>query len=189
MASPELLGRGDGLLVVDVQNDFLPGGALPVPGGDEVIPTLREWVRAAHARGVPVYASRDWHPAGHPSFRERGGRWPPHCVQDTPGAAFAPGLELPPDVVKVTKGARFDRDQSSAFDGTGLIERLRDDGVRRLWVGGLALDVCVLASVLDARRHGLEVHVIEPATRPVEREQGQRALREMDRAGAVLEAA
>ena len=186
-AVTDALSRGDALLLVDVQNDFCPGGALPIDAGDEVVPVLNRWVRAALRRGVPVYASRDWHPSGHPSFVDEGGEWPVHCVQETDGAAFHPGLALPDDAVTVVKGARFDRDQYSAFDETGLAERLARDGVRRLWVGGLAQDVCVLQTVLGAVAAGFEVHVLVAGTRPVTPEGGVRALEEMSRAGATLE--
>jgi nicotinamidase/pyrazinamidase len=181
------MGDGDALLVIDVQNDFCPPGALPVEEGDRVVPILNRWLRAARGRGIPVYASRDWHPRGHVSFVEAGGQWPAHCIQDTQGAAFHPDLELPDDVVLVAKGVRFDRDQYSAFNETGLDQRLRRDGVRRLWVGGLALDVCVRATVLDALRAGLEVRVLVNATRPVTAEGGRSALGEMEKAGAILE--
>ena len=178
---------GDALLVIDVQNDFCPGGALPIEEGDRVVPILNRWLGAARECGVPVYASRDWHPRGHLSFVEAGGQWPEHCVQDTEGAAFRADLELPADVVLVAKGVRFDLDQYSAFNETGLEERLRRDGVRRLFVGGLALDVCVRATVLDALRAGLEVRVIVDGTLPVAAEEGRRALDEMESAGAFLE--
>jgi nicotinamidase/pyrazinamidase len=178
---------GDALLLVDVQNDFCPGGALPIDAGDHIVPVLNRWLRAARERGVPVYASRDWHPRGHVSFVEAGGPWPAHCVQDTHGAAFHPELELPEGVVLVTKGARFDHDQYSPFNETGLAERLRDDGVSRLWVGGLALDVCVRAGVLDALRHGFDVRLLVDATRAVSAEAGRSALEEMASAGAILE--
>lgn len=180
---------GDVLLVVDVQPDFCPGGALPVPGGDRVIPVLNAWIAAARERGVPVVASRDWHTPGHPSFEAQGGPWPSHCVQDTPGAAWHPQLELPPDVVKISKGTRLDRDQYSAFDETGLAEHLRQRGVERLWVGGLAQDVCVRATVLDACKEGFRVHLIADATRPVDAAAGERALHEMREAGACIEEA
>lgn len=181
------LSSGDALLVVDMQQDFCPGGALAVPEGDQVVPVLNAWLAKARSAGVPVYASRDWHPVGHVSFKEQGGPWPPHCLQDSEGAGFHPGLELPPGVVKVTKGMRFDRDQYSAFDETGLAGRLKDDGVRRLWVGGLAQDVCVEATVLDACREGFETHLIADATRPVDPEGGRRALQKMQEAGAHVE--
>lgn len=176
--------KGDALLIVDVQKDFLPGGALAVEGGDEVIPVLNSYIEKAVAAGVPVYASRDWHPQDHISFQDGEGDWPPHCLQDMEGADFAASLNLPDDAVLITKGVRFDQDQNSAFDETGLAERLRRDGVNRLVVGGLAQDVCVLATVLDARKEGFEVLLLEEATRPVTEEGGRKALTDMIKAGA-----
>ena len=120
-----LLQNGDGLLIVDVQKDFCPGGALAIEEGDRIIPVLNHWIQQAHRLGVPVYALRDWHPQGHISFKEQGGLWPPHCIQDSDGAKFHPDLHLPDDVVKITTGVRFDQDQNSAFDQTGLIEQLK----------------------------------------------------------------
>ncbi len=189
MTSPQqTLRDGDALLIVDVQCDFCPGGALPVPDGDAVVSVLNRWLAAARGLGIPVYASRDWHPAGHMSFTERGGDWPRHCIQDTSGASFHPDLELPGDVVKVTKGSRFDKDQYSAFDETGLAERLRQDGIERVWVGGLAQDVCVAATVLEGCAAGFEMHVIQDATRPITAEGGEEANKRMLEAGAMLEA-
>ena len=188
MASPDTsLQSGDALMLVDVQIDFCPGGALPIAHGDEVVPVLNRWIAAAVRAGVPVYASRDWHPAGHLSFTKAGGQWQPHCLQDSEGARFHPALQLPDSTVVVTKGVRFDRDQYSAFDETGLAAELQKRGVRRVWVGGLAQDVCVRATVLDARRVGLETIVIADGTRPLTPEGGERANEEMRRAGARVE--
>ncbi len=187
---PESLREGDALLVVDVQNDFCPGGALAVPDGDAVITVLNDWIQAAVAASVPIYASRDWHPEDHVSFAERGGPWPRHCVQDTDGAAFHADLDLPAGTVILTKADRPDQDAYSAFEGTGFAERLRADRVRRLWVGGLALDYCVRASVLDALAgDGLEAYLILAATRPVDVQAGDgaRAIAEMEAAGAHIE--
>lgn len=191
MTDPQnLLEDGDALLIVDVQNDFCPGGALAIDDGDAVVPVLNRWIRAATSHDLPVYASRDWHPAEHISFEDQGGDWPPHCIQDTDGARFHPSLELPDSVVKVTKGVRFDQDQYSVLDQTGFADRLRRDGVKRLFVGGLALDVCVRASVLQAREDGFEVVLLRDATRPVTRAGGEKAVREMEDAGVqVLEGA
>lgn len=187
MANPkDVLQPGDALIVVDVQIDFCPGGALPIEGGDAVVPVLNRWMAAAVDAGVPVYASRDWHPLHHLSFTESGGEWPVHCVQDSHGARFHPGLKLPDSVTLVTKGVRFDRDQYSAFDETGLAMELRKRGVRRVWVGGLAQDVCVHATVLDARRHGFDTFVISDATRPVTAAGGERATAAMGNAGACF---
>lgn len=179
------LQQGDGLLIIDVQWDFCPGGLLPVPEGDRIIPIVNRWTEAALGKNMPVYFSRDWHPVGHVSFRERGGDWPPHCIQDTDGAQFHPNLYMDRRILVITKGVRFDRDQNSVFEETGFSHQLAHDEVKRLWVGGLALDVCVLKSVLDARRTGLEISVIQEATKAIDQESGRRALEEMIKAGAA----
>lgn len=180
------LAPHDALVIVDVQVDFCPGGALPIPDGDAVVPVVNGWIEAAARAGSPVYFSRDWHPEGHPSFRERGGQWPVHCVQDSPGAALHPGVRRPARARLVTKGTRFDRDQYSAFDETGLADVLRRDGVARVFVAGLAQDVCVRATVLDAIAHGFETCLILAGTRPVTVEGGHAALDEMRRASARI---
>lgn len=179
------------LLVVDVQNDFCPGGSLPVPHGDAVVPVLNRYVELfAHAQ-LPIYASRDWHPPTTRHFAMQGGTWPVHCVQDTPGAAFHPGLVLPEGVAIVSKGTHADEDCYSCFEGTGedgtpFLEVLQRGGIRELFIGGLATDYCVRASVLDARTHRFEVCVLSDAIRGVELKSGdvERALRDMERAGA-----
>lgn len=177
---------GDALLLVDVQIDFCPGGALPIDGGDQVVPVLNRYIARAVAEGLPVYASRDWHPTGHPSFKSQGGPWPVHCLQDSAGARFHPDLRLPQDAILVTKGTRFDQDQNSAFDQTGLVADLRRRGVKRLWVGGLAEDVCVAATVLDALQAGFQVQLIGDGTRPVSAAGGREARERMLVAGARL---
>jgi len=180
------LHQGDALLLVDVQIDFCPGGALPIEEGDQVVPVLNEWIEAFVQKQLPVYASRDWHPLTHMSFKPQGGLWPPHCIQDTPGAGFHPDLRLPDHTVKITKGVRFDQDQNSAFDQTGLARHLRQKEFKRLWIGGLALDVCVLATVMDGIKEGFEVHLLEKGTRPVTVQGGQEALEKMKAAGAAI---
>jgi nicotinamidase/pyrazinamidase len=178
---------GDVLLVVDVQNDFLPGGALAVPRGDEVVSALNRCTAIFTEHSLPVIATRDWHPPDHCSFDGQGGPWPPHCVSDTPGASFAPGLRLPENVEVVDKATSREPDVYSGFDGTGLADRLRTLGVRRVFVGGLATDYCVLATVLDALEAGFEVVLLEDAIRAVEVEPGDglRAIERMLAAGAV----
>lgn len=161
------LTQGDAVIAVDVQNDFCPGGALEVPQGNEVVDPLNDWMAAAPDMGALVYASRDWHPRDHVSFEPQGGPWPVHCVQDTSGAAFHPYLRLPASAIVVSKGTRFDTDQYSAFDETGFAEELKRHGIERLWIGGLAEDVCVRATALDAAKHGFTVHVLREATRAI----------------------
>jgi nicotinamidase/pyrazinamidase len=180
---------GDALLIVDVQNDFCPGGALAVPEGDQVVPVLNRWIDAAARSDAPIFASRCWHPPGHVSFVERGGPWPPHCVQHSHGAELRAGLRSDAVTAIIEKGTHVDRDAYSAFDGTDLGDRLRGLGLRRLFVGGLALDYCVRATVLDGLREGFEVRLIREATRAVEVRpgDGERALSEMRAAGAVVQ--
>lgn len=185
--SQRALGPSESLLVVDVQRDFCAGGALAVPDGDAVVPVLNDWIAQACRGGAQVVFSRDWHPPDHCSFRSRGGPWPPHCIQGTNGAAFHPDLHVPAGAWIVDKGTDRDREQYSALDGTGLAERLKAAGVRCLWVGGLALDYCVRASVLDAVRAGFEVHLLKDATRPVDPQQTSLVLSQMQAAGVVVE--
>lgn len=186
MAMKVKLGAGDALLVVDVQNDFLPGGRLAVPGGDAVVPVLNRYLALAAARRLPVYASRDWHPANHCSFRSQGGPWPEHCLAGTGGARFAPGLELPQDAIIIDKGTVQQREAYSAFEGTELASLLRAAQVGRVLVGGLATDYCVLNTVRDALAQGFEVLLLRDAIKAVDAnpDDGERAEREMQRLGA-----
>jgi nicotinamidase/pyrazinamidase len=187
-ASAFAASGNDALIVVDVQRDFLPGGALGVPDGQAIVAPLSAWGEALARRGARVYATRDWHPPDHCSFRAQGGPWPPHCIAGTAGAELAATLRLPRDTVIVSKAERRDRDTYSAFEDTDLATRLRAAGVARVWIGGLATDYCVRATVLDARRLGFEVLVLTDAVRAVEVNPGDgaRALAEMQAAGARL---
>ncbi|GIX17602.1 MAG: nicotinamidase [Rhodothalassiaceae bacterium] len=180
------LGPGTALIVVDVQRDFCPGGALPVPEGDAVVPVLNRWIAAAEEAGALLVFSRDWHPRGHPSFAAEGGPWPEHCLQDTPGAAFHPALRVPETAHLVSKGTRFDKDQYSAFDETGLAALLAKRGIRRVLIGGLARDVCVKATALDAVGAGFETWLISEGARALGPESGAAADREMTAAGVHI---
>jgi len=162
------------LIVVDVQNDFCPGGALAVPHGDEVVPVLNEYVRRFRAAGAHVIFTRDWHPPDHSSFKAYGGPWPPHCVQNTEGAKFHPALNVPPDAEIVSKADRKD-EAYSFFQGTDLKHRLTRlklrlglrHGIETLMVGGLATDYCVKETVLDGLRLGYKVYYLDDASRGV----------------------
>jgi len=173
----------DALLIVDPQVDFCPGGALPVPRGDAIFAPLNRISR----RFDTVAASRDWHPAGHISFRSRGGQWPPHCVAGSAGAGFHRDLDQAPIGHVVSKGTDPEVEAYSAFSGTDLEDWLRRRGVRRLAVAGLATDYCVRQSVLDALRAGFEVIVLEDCVGAVDVEpgDGERALADMEAAGAT----
>lgn len=179
---------GDALIVVDVQNDFLPGGALAVPAGDDVIEPLNRAIEAFERARLPVYYSRDWHPANHCSFKAQGGPWPPHCIAKSDGAAFASKLRLLEVAAVISKATTAEVDAYSAFQGTTLAAQLTAGRVRRVFVGGLATDYCVRATVLDARKHGFEVELLGDAVRAVEVEagDGRRALEEMLQQGAHL---
>ena len=180
------LQAGDALIAVDVQNDFLPGGSLAVPEGDAVVPALNRYLAAFGARALPVFATRDWHPAKHCSFKARGGIWPPHCVAATRGAEFAGGLALPPAAVIISKAATPEADAYSGFAGTGLAARRRAGGVTRLFIGGLATDYCVLNTVRDALAADFDVLLLADAIRAVDVNPGDgaRALGEMQQLGA-----
>lgn len=177
---------GDALILVDVQHDFLPGGSLAVEDGHAVIGPLNDAIAAFGAAGLPVVATRDWHPSDHMSFAEQGGPWPPHCVADTEGAQFEESLQIPADAIIVSKASRQETDAYSGFEGTDLHQRLQALGVSRVYVGGLATDYCVLNTVLDARRLGYGVVLLTDAVRAVNVDpaDGQRALQQMIEAGA-----
>jgi nicotinamidase/pyrazinamidase len=180
----------EALIVVDVQNDFCPGGALAVPDGDRVVPVLNWYLERAARSGIRVYASRDWHPAETAHFTTHGGPWPAHCVQGTVGAAFHPDLRLPASAAIVTKGIGVTDEGYSAFegrlaDGRALAVDLRAHGVTTVYVGGLATDYCVLQTALSARREGFDTVWLSDASLPVEVRagDGQRAADAMAQAG------
>lgn len=180
------LERGDALFIADIQNDFLPGGSLAVPQGNEIVPVLRRYLALFQSRTLPIFAGRDWHPADHCSFRDRGGIWPPHCIAGSGGADAPPDFPLPPSVVIVHKATAADKEAYSAFEGTTLDVALRARGVRRLFVGGLATDYCVLNTVRDALRLGYAVVLLTDAIRAVnvQPDDGANAEAEMLRLGA-----
>jgi nicotinamidase/pyrazinamidase len=181
------LGQGDALLVIDLQVDFLPGGSLGVPEGHEVIAPINRLLAMFDQEGLPVFASRDWHPEDHVSFKERGGPWPPHCVADTRGASFSDELALPDDVIVVSKADTAEADAYSAFNGTNLANMLRERGVKRVIVCGLATDYCVLNTVSDALDEGFETLIVPEAMRAVDVQPGDgtRAIDRMAARGAV----
>ncbi len=181
------------LVIVDVQRDFCPGGALPVPDGGRVVPVLNRYAAGAADHGLVIYASRDWHPEVTSHFNTHGGKWPPHCIQHSAGAAFHPDLRLPSSMVVISKGDDPAHPGYSIFDGhttdgRPLLQELRDRRIDHLHVGGLATEYCVRASVLDARRYGLSVTVLDDAIAGIDVRRGDvsRAIDEMRAAGATF---
>jgi nicotinamidase/pyrazinamidase len=168
------------LVVVDIQIDFCPGGALAVADGDKVVEPLNKYIERFRAAGAPIIFTRDWHPPDHSSFKSQGGPWPPHCVQGSEGTKFHPDLVIPPEEEVVSKADRKD-EAYSFFQGTDLAERLHKRGIKRLLVGGLATDYCVKETVLDGLKEGFEVYHLDDASRGVNVRLGdsERALQEM----------
>jgi nicotinamidase/pyrazinamidase len=179
------------LLVVDVQNDFCPGGALPVSGGDKVVPVLNKYIKLFSQKKLPIFFSRDWHPKKTAHFKKFGGPWPAHCVQKTPGARFHPQLNIPEEGIILSKGLGPDEDSYSAFQardekGQSLTHFLTDFGIEVLYIGGLATDYCVKFSALDAAKNGLKVKILTDAIKGVDLKPGDSkdAVAVMMKAGA-----
>jgi nicotinamidase/pyrazinamidase len=176
----------DALVVVDVQKDFCLGGSLPVLGGDKVVPVLNDYVKLFTRAGALVYATRDWHPPNHVSFKPYGGIWPPHCIQGTEGAKFHSDLKLPKSTKIISKATTPAKEAYSGFDGTNLEKDMSGKGVKRVFAGGLATDYCVKNTVLDAVKTGFETILLTDATLGVNANPGdsEKAVKEMVEAGA-----
>jgi nicotinamidase/pyrazinamidase len=179
------------LLIVDVQNDFCPGGALAVPEGDKIVPVLNKYMIIFSRKKWPIFASRDWHPKESKHFKKFGGPWPEHCIRNTRGARLHPNLRLPKETILLSKGMDPDKDSYSAFQavdakGTDFFELLKNSGIKELFVGGLATDYCVKSSVLDALKFGFKVRLLIDAIRGVniKPEDSEQAIGEMVRGGA-----
>ena len=155
------------LIVVDIQRDFCPGGALPVTNGDKIIPAVNELVRAFEKASLPVFFTRDWHPRNHISFKASGGMWPPHCIRNTPGASFHPSLKVPRDADVIDKGTLQAEDAYSGFQGTDLEQKLNDLHVVQIYVAGLATDYCVKNTVVDGAAKGFDMWVITDCVKGV----------------------
>lgn len=181
-------GKKKALIVVDVQNDFCPGGSLAVADGTAVVPPLNKLIKEFLDRDEPVFKTRDWHPAKTKHFQAYGGTWPVHCVEGTPGAEFHPDLLDDPRINIISKGINERADGYSGFDGTDLARLLREEEVEQVWVGGLATDYCVKHTVLDALSEGFEVKALADAMRPVNLnpDDGAKAIEEMRSAGAEI---
>jgi len=182
---PVEIDKHTALVVVDVQKDFCPGGALAVREGDKVVPVLNKYIEKFRKAGAPIIFTRDWHPSSHSSFRDQGGPWPQHCIRNTQGAKFHPDLAKPRPEEIVSKADKKD-EAYSFFQGTELAGKLRQRGIRRLLVGGLATDYCVKETVLDGLKYGFEVYHLDDASRGVnvKPDDTERALQEMTAKGA-----
>jgi len=181
-----IIKNSDALLITDIQNDFLPGGTLPIKNGDEIIPVINDYIRLFEGSKAHVLASRDWHPSNHVSFKAQGGLWPPHCVKENLGAKFSSDLRLPNHTIIISKATNPEREAYSAFDGTSLAHELQTLCVKRLFVGGLATDYCVVNTVVDSRKLGFETVVLVDATLGINLEAGDvdRAFETMLKNGA-----
>jgi len=182
-----ILSEADALIVVDVQRDFCPGGALPVAHGDRVVSVINRYIRMFASKALPVFATRDWHPENHVSFKSCGGAWPPHCVRETEGAEFHPELKLSGSVKIISKATTINKEAYSGFHGTRLEAVLKKLKVRRVFVGGLATDYCVKHTVLDALKAGFTVFFLTDASKAVDvnPDDGKKAIEEMLKAGAL----
>jgi nicotinamidase-related amidase len=180
--------RSSALLLIDLQNDFFPGGALPVSGANNLIPLINTYIKHFSRQGWPILATRDWHPANHSSFTEQQGFCPVHCVQGSRGAQFHSALVMPPGMMVISKGTNVQKDARSGFDGTSLADRLEDLNVHTLFVLGLPTDYCVKYTVLDGSQHGLRIVLLTDATRGINRkpDDSTNALKEMAESGAFL---
>ncbi|MFQ5952082.1 MAG: bifunctional nicotinamidase/pyrazinamidase [Candidatus Omnitrophota bacterium] len=179
------------LLVVDIQNDFCPGGTLAVPEGDKVIPVLNKYIRLFSRKSFPVFASRDWHPKQTKHFKKHGGVWPVHCVQNTKGAAFHPKLKLPKSAIMLYKGMDPQKDSYSCFqaydsNNTRFTKILKDMGIKEFYIGGLATDYCVKWTTKDALRRGFKVKVLTDAVKGVDLRRGdsEKAIKQIVKRGA-----
>ncbi len=183
----ETIRTGDALIIADIQNDFLPGGALGIAGGDVIVPVLEAYISRFQSRGLPIVLTRDWHPSNHCSFRENGGPWPVHCVAGSAGSLPPPSFHAPSTAIIIYKATSPDKEAYSAFQDTPLHEELQARHIRRVFVGGLATDYCVLNTVKDARALGYEVCLLVDGICAVNAhpDDGRKAEEEMVRLGAI----
>jgi len=172
------------LLVVDIQNDFCPGGALGVADGDQIIPTVNKYVDLFQGNQLPVFVSRDWHPENSKHFKESGGPWPPHCIQNSPGAEFHPDFKVPGKAIVLSKGTNPGLDGYSVFEAHDLDNKpfnqlLEDIEIEELYIAGIATDYCVKLTSLDAFKYGLKVNVLTDAIKGVDKADSQQAIAEI----------
>ncbi|WP_324734836.1 nicotinamidase [Thermococcus sp. SY098] len=174
----------EALIIVDMQKDFMPDGALPVPDGNKIIPKVEEYIKKFKEKGALIIATRDWHPPNHISFTEQGGPWPKHCVQNTEGAEFV--VKLPEDAIIISKADKPDKEAYSGFEGTNLAETLRKRGIKKVYICGVATEYCVRATALDALKYGFEVYILKDAIKGINPEDEEKALKELEEQGAKI---
>ena len=181
-------GNKDALIIVDVQNDFLPGGSLAVRNGDQIIPILNYYINLFQQLNLPIFATRDWHPFNHCSFKDYGGIWPVHCVAGTIGADFAANLNINEYITIISKATTAEKDAYSGLEGTDLEKSMKNVGAKLIWVGGLATDYCVLNTVEDLINAGFRVNLLLDAIRAVniKPDDGQNAVKKMQNLGAQI---
>lgn len=179
------------LLVVDVQNDFCPKGALGIRDGDKIIPAINRYIKEFSKQKLPIFLTRDWHPKVTKHFKKYGGLWPQHCLQNTKGAAFSPALKIPKEAIILSKGMDPEKDSYSAFhafdhNNTEFLNLLKIFGVTQIYIAGLATDYCVKYSTFDAFRYGFKVYILLDAIKGVNLNpaDSDEAIREMAAAGA-----
>lgn len=179
------LTASDALIIVDVQNDFMPWGKLPVPEADKIIPQINRYIKLFSDRGLSIFATRDWHPENHVSFNVNGGCWPVHCVQWSKGAQFADGLELPSDTFIINKGDRSELEAYSGFQGTLLNELLKERGIRRVFVCGVATEYCVKNTCIGALNLGYTVFLLRDAIKGIKKESSELTVNELLNKGCI----
>jgi len=179
------------LLIVDIQNDFCPGGALGVPEGDKIVPVINKYIDIFRKKKLPIFLTRDWHPIRTKHFKDFGGFWPLHCLQNTKGAAFHPKLKVPKDAILLYKGMDPKEDAYSSFHaedekGTRLLKLLNMQGVKEIYIAGLATDYCVRFSTRDAIKYGFRVKILMDAIKGVNLKPRdcEKAIKEMVKKGA-----
>jgi len=178
------LDRSCALVIVDVQNDFMPTGTLPVPDADKIVPVLNKYIDMFVSNKLQIFATRDWHPPNHISFKQRGGIWPMHCVKDTMGAEFHNDLKIPRSTTIISKGTEADKEAYSGFEGTDLAKKLEQNSIKRVLIGGVATDYCVKNTALDAIKFGLDVVLLEDAVKGIKN--GNDAIKEMGSKGVKM---
>ena len=183
----------DLLLIVDPQNDFMPQGSLGVAHADHIIPVMNDWIAAAQTNNTPIVVSRDWHPLNHCSFKEYGGPWPVHCVQESSGAEFDKRINIPNHALIVNKAHEINSETYSAISGhihettESFIDWLKSQKIKRIWIQGLCLDYCVLATAIESHSKGYQTCVVLPATQAVSQQSGYKAILDMKNTGIIID--